>query len=68
MTTNNTPLEPTGTKPTNKGYAVTVAFNQVFFLDAESKEIAEELAMEQMEDEYGLAPGQAYVDAIEELK
>ena len=49
-------------------YAVTVAFNEVIFVEAESKELAEEDAIDQLTAEYGLAAGQAYVDEITEVK
>lgn len=51
-----------------KNYAVTTVFTNVAFIEAADEAEAEELALAEMETEYGLAPGQAYMDEIKEVK
>lgn len=49
-------------------YAVEVSFNHVMFIEAEDKDTASEEALDQFEEMYGLAPGQAFVEEIKEVK
>ncbi len=49
-------------------YAVNLTFNQTLFVEADDKEEASDVATEQFEEIYGLAPGQAEVNSIEEIK
>lgn len=49
-------------------YAVNCSFNETIFIDASDKEEAEDVAKENFEVEYGLAPGQCSIESIEEIK
>ena len=51
-----------------KNYVVNCSINETMFIEAEDADTAADIAIAQMETGYDVAPGQAEVNSIEEIK
>lgn len=49
-------------------YQVEVSFNEIMFIEAASKDEAEEIAINMMEDDYGIPLGMTIIEEIKEVK